>query len=62
LPFKAVSAQLRDKIRFYIIYVSEKNAPADLVELAGEYKVTEFPKLIIEQTHDTEFDKMLDMK
>jgi len=62
MAFKAVSAELRDKARFYIVYVPEKNTPADLVKLSAEYNVSEFPKLLIEQTYDTEFDKMLDMK
>ena len=62
MPFKGVSAELRDKVRFYIVYVPEKNPAADLVELATEYNATEFPKLLVEQTYDNEFDKTVSMK
>ena len=48
LAFKAVSSELRDKTRFYIVYVPEKNTPPDLAELASDYNVTEYPKLMVE--------------
>ena len=57
LAFKAVSAELRDKVRFYIVYIPEKNPPADLVSLAESYNATDLPKLLVEQTYDNEFDK-----
>ena len=48
LPFKATSAELKDKIRFYIVYLPAKNPPKDLVALAESYGATELPKLLIE--------------
>ena len=48
LPFKAVSAALMDKLRFYIVYIPEKNPPADLLSLSETYNSTELPKLLIE--------------
>lgn len=62
LPLKAVSAELRDKIRFYIVYVPEKKPAKDLVALAEFYNATELPKLILEQTYDNEFDKIVETK
>lgn len=60
LPFKGVAAELRDKIRFYIVHVPEKNPRKDLVALAEAYNATELPKLILEQTYDNEFDKIVE--
>lgn len=48
LPFKAVSAELRDKVRFYIVYIPDKKPPTDLVALAEEYNSTDLPKLLVE--------------
>ena len=59
LPFKAASAELRDRMRFYVVHVPEKNPPADLAALAESYNATELPKLILEQTYDNEFDKIV---
>ena len=62
MPFKAVSAELRDKVRFYIVYVPEKSPPSDLVALQEEYNSTDLPRLLVEQTYDNEFDKTVEMK
>lgn len=60
LPFKAASAELKDKIRFYIVYLPAKDPPKDLAALAEAYGATELPKLIVEQTYDNEFDKTVE--
>lgn len=52
VPFKSVSAEFHNKVRFYIVYIPEKNPPSDLVALSEKYGAQELPKLLIEQTYD----------
>ena len=59
VPFKSVSAEFRNKVRFYIVYVPEKNPPSDLVALSEQYSAQDLPKLLIEQTFDTEQSSQL---
>ena len=50
--FMAAISELRDRLRFYVITVAEKNPNADSVELQKLYKAENLPKLMVEETYD----------
>jgi hypothetical protein len=43
---------MRDRIRFYIIPVLEKNPKKENVELAAQFKAETLPKLVVLETYD----------
>jgi len=48
--FKAVSAEFRNKLRFYVIAIPEKNPPQEKVEIQKLYGVEELPALVVERS------------
>ena len=45
-------AEVKDKIRFYVITIAEENPNSQLVEIQMQYQAEDLPKLIIEETFD----------
>lgn len=56
---KALSAVFRDKLRICIIKASEGKVSKDIEELMKDYEVTNLPRLIVEQTYDSQKDEIL---
>jgi hypothetical protein len=57
--FLAAVAEVKDRIRVYIVHIAEKNPNQEAVELAEELGVKDLPKLIIRRSYDNEIDEKL---
>ena len=51
--------EVRDKIRFYVITIPDKDANEELVEIQKQYKAEELPKLMILETYDAMNDNLM---
>ena len=58
--FLATVAHLRDRLRFYIIPILEKNPSKDNLELQQEFNAEELPKLFVMESYDALNDQPKD--
>lgn len=52
-------AEVRDRVRFYVIVIAEKNPNADNVELQKLYEAENLPKLLVLETYDATNQEVL---
>jgi hypothetical protein len=58
--FKALSAEFRDRLRFYVIPILDKKTPQDLLDIYNRYDAKELPAIIVEQTFNIQENEVLD--
>lgn len=55
--FLAAVAEVKDRIRVYVVHVAEKNPNPEAVELAEEHGAKDLPKLIVRRSFDTKINE-----
>ena len=58
--FKALSAEFRDRIRFYVIPIVDKKTPQDLLDIFNSYNAKDLPAIITEQSFNIQDNEVLD--
>ena len=59
-PFMAISALFRDRLRFIVVPVPEKDASPENAELMKQYEIEDLPTLVIEQTFDQKTNEVIE--
>jgi len=58
--YKALSAEFRDRLRFYVVPIL-KDTPEDVKEIMNQkYNITDLPSIIMSQTYNIEENDILD--
>jgi len=57
--FMSAIAEVRDKLRFYVVVVAEKNPSAENVEIQKQYEAEKLPKLMILESFDATNQEVL---